>query len=127
MTQDQYLMMVRMGLQMAGTFLVAHGVFAEADWTTVAGALLTMAPIAWSFWARREAGLKATVGSIPNTVVVTTAPTSSPAVDASKTTSVAAKIAAIPEVSQVIATPEIAAATVSDKVVSGTSTAPATP
>jgi hypothetical protein len=131
MSQDQFLMMVRMALQMAGTFLVAHGVFAEADWTTVAGALLTMAPIAWSFWARREAGLKASVGAMPNTVVVETAPTtgatSSPAADVSKTTTLAAKIATLPEVKTVIATPEIAASTVSDKVVSGTHTAPAAP
>ena len=127
MSQDQFMMMVRMGLQMAGTFLVAHGVFSEADWTTVVGALLTMAPVAWSFWARREAALKSSVGAMPNTVVVTTNPAATPDADTSKTTRLAATIATLPEVKNVISTPQVAAATASTKVVSGTDTAPVSP
>jgi hypothetical protein len=120
MTQDQMLMLLRMLLQMAGTFLVAHGVFGEADWTTLAGVAVTLAPMGWSFWARRTAGLQSTVGAMPNTVVVTTAPVGmiSPATDTARTTVLANKLAAMPEVTSVISTPEIAAATPSPKIVS---------
>jgi hypothetical protein len=120
MTEDQMMMLLRMLLQMAGTFLVAHGVFGEADWTTLAGVVVTLAPMGWSFWARRESGLKSTVGAMPNTVVVTTAPVGvvSPATDTPRTAALASKIAAMPEVTNVISTPEIAASTPSPKVVS---------
>jgi hypothetical protein len=122
-------MTVRMALQIVGTFLIAHGVFVSTDWTTIAGAVTMVAPIAWSYWARRESAMKSTVGAMPNTVVVTNAPTagsiSSPAADTAKTTAMAAKIATLPEVQSVISTPGIAAATTSDKVVSGTTAAPA--
>jgi hypothetical protein len=109
LTQDAFLMLVRMALQMAGTFLVAHGVFGETDWTTFAGALLTIAPIGWSFWARREAGLKASVSAIPNTMVATVTPGTEVAV--------ASKFAAINEVKTVLSTPAVAAAAPSEKVV----------
>lgn len=110
MTQDAFLMLVRMALQAAGVFAVSHGVFTQVDWTTFAGALLTVAPIGWSFWARRQAALKATVANMPNTVVVTAAPSTT-------TTTLANKIAALPESQTIISTPAIAAVTPSEKVV----------
>lgn len=115
MTQDQVLMLLRMTLQGIGTFLIAKNVFTPADWTLVAGAVLQVAPVGWSFWARREAALKASVGAMPNTVVVTSSN--------QDVTRLSTNIATMPEVRNVISTPEVAAATVSDKVVSGTNTA----
>lgn len=112
-------MLLRMALQGMGTFLIAKNVFTAADWTLVVGAILQVAPIGWSFWARRESALKASVGAMPNTVVVTSS--------SQDLTKLSANIATMPEVKNVISTPEVAAATVSDKVVSGTNTAPATP
>lgn len=126
MSQDAFMMLLRISLQMAGTFLLAKNVFTPTDWTALVGSIMTAAPIVWSFWVRREAGLKSTVGALPNTVVVTTAPLAMPALDTKQTTALAAKIATLSEVKSVISTPEVAAATVSDKVVSGTNTAPAT-
>jgi hypothetical protein len=126
MTQDQMLMLLRMALQGVGTFLIAKNIFTAADWTLVVGAVLQVAPLGWSFWARRESALKASAGAIPNTVVVTLPPTALPATDTRQTTQLAAKLATLPEVQSVISTPEVAAATVSEKVVSGTA-APATP
>lgn len=111
MTQDQALMLLRMALQGIGTFLIAKNVFTAADWTLVVGAILQVVPVGWSFWARREAALKASVSSIPDTMVVTVHPSQDHA-------GVATSIARIPEVQTVISTPEVAAATISDKVVS---------
>ncbi len=127
MSQDQGLMLLRWVLQGMGTFLIAKNVFTAADWTLVVGAVLQVAPLGWSFWARREAGLKASASSIPNTMVVTMAPSATPATDTRQTAQLAAKIATLPEVQSVISTPQVAAATVSEKVVSGTNTAPTTP
>jgi hypothetical protein len=117
MTQDQWLMMVRMLLQMGGVVLVSKGVFSDADWTTLstdfltcAGAGMTLWSVVWSFWVRRASGLKATVANMPNTVVVTTTqPASLPAV--------ANMIADIPTVETVKAPADVVKATPSPKVV----------
>jgi hypothetical protein len=127
LSQDQFLMMVRMALQIAGTALFSQSTLASPNWQTASGAILALAGVGWTLWARREAGLKSSVSAIPNTAVVTTKPTGNPAADTAQTANVAAKIATLSEVKSVISTPEVAAATVSDKVVSGTNTAPATP
>lgn len=118
MTQDQALMLLRMALQGIGTFLIAKNVFTAADWTLVVGAVLQVAPVGWSFWARREAGLKASVGAIPGNLVVEST--------SGNIVRLAADLATMPQVKTVISTPEVAAATTSEKVVSGTNT-PATP
>jgi hypothetical protein len=80
MRQDQYLMLVRMLLQMGGTVLVAQGVFTAADWTSVAdntmtfvGAGTALWGVGWALWSRRESALKAVVANMPGTVVVNTA------------------------------------------------------
>lgn len=83
---------------------------------TVGGILL--------WWAKRNssaANKKADVAMLPNTVVVTTAPNQNAPNDVVATTALAAKIATIPEATTVLSTPEIAAATISGKVVSGAS------
>lgn len=126
MSQDQFLMIVRMALQIGGTALLSQAQLSSPNWQTVSGAILALAGVAWSLWSRRESGLKATVGALPNTVVVTTHPTGNGLVDTAKTSVLSAQIAKIPEVQSVISTPEIAAQTTSEKVVSGTNTAPVT-
>lgn len=118
MTQDQFLMIIRMALQIGGTALLSTSELASPNWQTASGAIIALAGVGWSIWARREAAMKAAVSAIPNTVVVTTAPALTPQADTALTTSVASKIAAMPEVKNVISTPAVAAATVSDKVVS---------
>ena len=117
MTQDQWLMMVRMLLQMGGIVLMSKGVFTDADWNTLstdlmafAGAGFTLWGVVWTFWTRRASGLKATVANMPNTVVVTAA---SPAV----LTTVAGAIAEVPGVANVKAPASVANALPSLKVV----------
>jgi hypothetical protein len=117
MTQDQFLMIVRMVLQIGGTAMLSTSALASPNWQTASGAILALAGVGWTLWARREAGLKASASAIPNTLVVTTAASLTPQGDTAATTSLAAKIASMPEVQNVISTPEVAAATVSDKVV----------
>lgn len=109
MTQDQFLMYIRMFLQIVGTFLISKNVFSDTDWTAFAGAIMTISGIGWTLYARRQAGLKQTVAAMPNTVVVTH--TDNPV-------NVANKLAAMPEVKEVTATPEVAAQATSNKVTS---------
>jgi hypothetical protein len=96
LTQDQFLMGIRMFLQIAGSFLISKNLFTDADWTAFAGAIMTIAGIGWTMWARRETALKQTVAAMPNTVVVTHA---SGAGDA-----VTTQIATIPGVKDVAST-----------------------
>lgn len=106
---------------------IQTGLAQTAKGVAVFGGIL--GPIVLALWARytaQPAQQKASVAALPNTAVVTTKPTGSASADAAQTASVAAKIATLNEVKNVISTPEVAAATVSDKVVSGTNTAPAT-
>jgi hypothetical protein len=85
-----------------------------------AGILGPIALASWARWTAKPAQQKANVGLLPNTMVVTTNPTGIPETDTVKTTRVAASIATMPEVKSVISTPQVSAATASDKVVSGT-------
>jgi hypothetical protein len=117
MTQDQWLMMVRMLLQMGGIVLMSKGVFTDADWNTLstdlmafAGAGFTLWGVVWTFWTRRSSGLKSTVANMPNTVVVTS---KSPEILAT----VASTIAEVPGVQTVKAPAIIANAVPSLKVV----------
>lgn len=113
MTQDQFMMTVRILLQIAGTYLCTHGIETEATWAVYSGALIALAPIIWSFYARRQAGLKSSVANIPGTLVVETPPAvpgaTYPIADHVKMVALANQIAAIPEVSQVTTTPDVAA------------------
>jgi hypothetical protein len=85
-----------------------------------AGILGPIALALWARWTAKPAQQKANVGLLPNTMVVTLNPTGIPETDTVKTTRVAASIATMPEVKNVISTPQVSAATASDKVVSGT-------
>lgn len=72
----------------------------------------------YAAWTATRAARISAVGALPNTVVVTTSPSLTPQGDRSVTANLAAKIATLPEVQNVISTPEVAAVTVSPKVVS---------
>ena len=54
--QDQVLSVLRSLLTVGGTWLVSHGVMTDTDWTTVAGAILAVAPIAWGWYAHSKKG-----------------------------------------------------------------------
>jgi len=109
MNQEQILMLVRTVLQILGGVLVTRGLMTAGDesvlltsMTTLTGSIVTVAPTIWGVWVRRNAGLKASAGALPNTMVVTTQATAAVS-EPSKTAAVADKIANIPEVLNVIA------------------------
>lgn len=60
-TQDALLGMLRHGLVILGTVLAGHGVIGPnntitpGNWEFIVGAVVTIAPIAWSWWAKFQA------------------------------------------------------------------------
>lgn len=72
----------------------------------------------YAAWTATRAKRIAAVGNTPNTLAITLTPTGNAVDDARQTAAAAAKMATLPEVKSVISTPEVAAATVSPKVVS---------
>lgn len=97
---------------------IQTGVAQTAKGLAVFGGVLGPVALAiWARWSAKPEQQKANVAALPNTVVVTTTPAGTAETDTGKTVRVAASIAALTDVKTVISTPEVAAATVSTKVV----------
>lgn len=113
------MVLVTVGLKQGDATALGNAVHQIGDGVSsiaagIAAIVAVVSPL-YASWTATRASRIAAVGAMPNTVVVTTAPSVTPQ---TATASMAAKIAAIPEVQSVISTPEVAAATISNKVVS---------
>lgn len=51
---DQVKSIVRYALAFVGGFIVQYGYAEEGQWTEISGALLTLAAVGWSIWAKLD-------------------------------------------------------------------------
>lgn len=111
MDQQQQNGQIRIFVTGLAAFLAGKGYFFDADtWNVILGAVFTIGMSIWSAKALTRSSQKVSVAGMANTLVLTTTPQSSDA-------AVATKVAAMPEVTEVLATQHVANNTVSDKVV----------
>jgi hypothetical protein len=86
MNQDQVMSIVRSVLQILGTGLVSKGVIGDADWTTIAGAILMVVPVGWGIYAHTQQQKIASVAAMPEVKTIVATPAVAAAADSSKVT-----------------------------------------
>jgi|GEM_PF-1503369 len=79
MTSDQITGILRAILAALGGFFIGKGMISAATFDWLTGGVLALAPILWSMWTNRPAGIAASAQAVPG-VTVTTSPAASPAV-----------------------------------------------
>jgi uncharacterized protein involved in propanediol utilization len=75
LNQEQLLVILRASLTIAGSILVTHGLISSTDWATIAGALLTIAPVLYGIWANRKTALIAKAATLSEVEHVALTPT----------------------------------------------------
>lgn len=129
-TQDQWMGWVRMGVAFGAGMAVDHGWLPPAEVAAVstfvlsiAGPVFLFASFLWSLKANSPSSIRQSASAVPNTVVVQLKPTGNNGADVEQTVKASDQIATLNQVQQVISTPDVEAATASDKVVSGATAA----
>jgi hypothetical protein len=77
MNQEQLLSLLRTFLQMAGTFVLGHGVFGANTsqwWELITGVIIMVVPTIWSMYAHTDHALIANVTAMPDVKKIIVAP-----------------------------------------------------
>lgn len=116
------MVLVAVGLQQGDATALGNAVHQIGDGIAsiaagISAVVAVVSPL-YAAWTATKAARIAAVGALPNTVVVTSS--------SQNVAKLAANIATMPEVRNVISTPEVAANTASEKVVSGANAAAVT-
>jgi hypothetical protein len=82
MNSEQVQSLVRTVLSVLGTFLVSKGLVGTADWTTIAGAVVMLAPVAWSMYAHTDTSALKVVAAMPDVAKIVAVPGASDGVAA---------------------------------------------
>ncbi len=65
LNQDQWLLVFRSLLLIAGTVLVQHGIFSDENWQIISGAALQVFPVVWGLFAHTQKAQLANVAAMP--------------------------------------------------------------
>lgn len=111
MNKEQFISLLKTVLKVMGTLIAAHGStkLDPSTWEAISGAVLLLAPVGFDMYSKTLAAQKERVAAMPNTLVISTV--------APVPIEVANKIAAMPDVAEVVSTQHVAEATPSPKIV----------